>query len=75
MKKINDLLNVLMGSFIGVFVGRAAFVWWNFKTNPELYAMQSAPWHTSMLVEAALTLVLLLVCVVIKAIIKYWMNK
>ena len=70
MKKINDLVNVFMGAFIGVFIGRVFFVVWNFKTSPELYAMQSAPWYTSILVSAVFTLVVLLVCVMIKAIIK-----
>jgi len=64
-----------MGSFLGVFVGHSIFVIWNFKTRPELYAMQSAPWYTSILVYGVLTLAILLVCLVIKAIIKRWIKK
>ena len=70
MQRLNMFLNTIMGAFIGVFIGRVVFGVWNFKTSPELYAMQSAPWYTSILVSAVLTLVVLLVCVVIKVIIK-----
>jgi ABC-type antimicrobial peptide transport system permease subunit len=59
-----------MGAFIGVFIGRGIYVIWDFKTHPELYAVQSAPWYTSILVYGAFTIVVLLVCIVIKAIIK-----
>ena len=71
MKKLNDALNCMMGAFIGVFIGFACFRVWDFQTSPELYAMQSAPWYTSILVYGAVTAVELLVCMVIKGIIKH----
>lgn len=61
--------------FVGVFVGYGVYVVWDFKTRPELYAMQSAPWSTSILVYGAFTVVVLLICFVIKAIIKYKQKK
>jgi ABC-type antimicrobial peptide transport system permease subunit len=70
MKRLNIILNTIMGAFIGVFIGCGIYVIWDFKTHPELYAVQSAPWYTSILVYGAFTIVVLLVCIVIKAIIK-----
>jgi ABC-type antimicrobial peptide transport system permease subunit len=70
MKRLNIILNTIMGAFIGVFIGRGIYVIWDFKAHPELYAVQSAPWYTSILVYGAFTIVVLLVCIVIKAIIK-----
>lgn len=70
MKKLNTILNTIMGVFVGVFIGHGAYVVWDFKTRPELYAMQSAPWYTSILVYGSFTLLVLLVCAAIKAIIK-----
>lgn len=64
-----------MGSFVGVFVGHSICVIWNFKRYPELYAMQSAPWYTSILVYGVMTLVILTVCAVIKIILKHLMKK
>ena len=38
-------LNIIIGSFVGVFIGHGLYVLWDLKTRPELYAMQSAPWY------------------------------
>ena len=75
MKKLNNILNIIIGSFVGVFIGHGFYVLWDFKTRPELYAMQSAPGYTSILVYGAFTLVMLLICFVIKAIIKHKQKK
>ena len=75
MKKVLNLVNGIMGAFIGAFVGRVCFVVWDYKTDPGFYGMQSAPWYTTLLVEGAITLAILLVCVVIKVIIKQYMSK
>lgn len=71
MKKLNTIINTIMGTFVGVFVGHGIYIVWDFKTHPELYAMQSAPWYTSILVYGAFTFVILLICIVVKVIIKY----
>ena len=71
MKKLNNILNIIIGAFVGVFIGHGIYVVGNYKTRPELYAMQSAPWYTSILVYGAFTFVVLLICFVIKAIIKH----
>ena len=44
---------------------------WDFKTHPELYVVQSAPWYTSILIYGVLTIILLLICIVIKVIINH----
>ena len=73
--KLMDVLNATMGAFMGVFLGHGILVVWEYKTRPELYAMQSAPWYTSILVYGAFTVVVLAVCMVIKAIWKYYAKK
>lgn len=70
MKKPHQYLNNVMGAIVGVFLGRGLYVFWNYLTRLELYAMQSAPWYTTLLVHGAVTLALLAVCLVIKAVIK-----
>lgn len=75
MKRLNTFLNTIIGSFIGVFIGHVLWKIWDFKTSPELYAMQSAPWYTSILLYGVVTFVLVLVCVVIKVIIKHKKKK
>ncbi|MBO5281984.1 MAG: hypothetical protein J6B43_02470 [Lachnospiraceae bacterium] len=75
MKKLNHILNIIIGAFGGAFIGHGIYIVWDFKTNPKLYAMQSAPWYTSILVYGVFTLVVLLVCIVIKAIIRHKQKK
>lgn len=75
MKRLNTFLNTIIGSFIGVFIGHVLWKIWDFKTNPQVYAMQSAPWYTSILLYGVVTFVLVLVCVVIKVIIKHKKKK
>ena len=70
MKKINHWLNIIMGSVVSAVVGRGLYFAWDVKTHPELYAMQSAPWHTKIVVDGAFALLVLLICIVIKVIIK-----
>ena len=70
MKKLNQTLNIIMGSSAGIFIGHAIHVFTDFKRHPELYAMQSAPWYTSIVVWGAVTLAVLLVCGLIKVFIK-----
>ena len=69
-KKINSILNIIIGSCIGVFIGHGIYVFWDYKTHPDLYAMQSAPWYTSILLYGLFTIVALIVGIMIKLIIQ-----
>ena len=68
-KKINQILNIIMGSFISVFIGSGLYKYWDFQKYPDLYVIQSAPWYTSILINGLLTLVLLAVCMIVKVIL------
>lgn len=57
MKKVYDFLGLLIGVCIGVFLGHVIFTFWDHHTFPELYAMQSAPWYTSILVRGLFTVI------------------
>ena len=69
LRKLNCFLNIVIGSFIGVFIGFGIYKFWHFKTYPNLYAMQSAPWYTELLLDGALVAVLGVVCIILKLII------
>ena len=75
MKKVNQIINSIIGAFIGVFIGHTIYVIWNYKTYPELYAMQSAPWYTSILVYGIFTFVTLVVGMLLKAVLKRFFGK
>ena len=69
LRKLNCFLNIVIGSFIGVFIGFGIYKFWHFKTYPNLYAMQSAPWYTELLLDGAMVAVLVVVCIILKLII------
>ena len=57
LRKLNCFLNIVIGSFIGVFIGYGIYKFWHFKTYPNLYVMQSAPWYTELLLDGAMVVV------------------
>ncbi len=67
-KKINPILNIIMGSFIGQFIGYGLYGYWHFRKYPDFYIVQSAPWYTSILMRGLFTLVILAICMIIKII-------
>ncbi len=69
LKKVNYILNIVISSLIGVFIGHGLYVFWDYQTHPDLYAMMSTPWYTSILVYLSFTMVTLTVVVVIKLMI------
>ncbi len=69
LKRLNQIINISIGSFIGVFIGHGIYVFWDYRARPDLYAMQSAPWYTSIIVYGLVMLVLLTVAVIAKFII------
>ena len=68
-KKVNQVLNIIMGSFTGVFIGSGIYKYWHFRKYPDLYAVYSAPWYTGILVNGLFTLALLVFCIMIKIIL------
>ena len=75
LKKLNQILNTIIGSFIGVLIGHGIYVLRDFKAHPDLYAMQSAPWYTSILLYGVMTIIVVAIAVIIKLIIRKKIKK
>ncbi len=75
LKKINSCLNILIGGFIGAFIGGSIFRYLDYKNHPELFVMQSAPWYTGIQISGIALIVVLIICVLIKIIIRKKMNR
>jgi len=75
LKKINHIMNIIIGVTIGVFIGSSLYDWWHFNTYPEMYAFYSAPWYTGVLVHGFLALIVLLVTFTIKLLISKQLKK
>lgn len=68
-------MNAVIGAFIGVFIGHGAYVLWDYKAHPGLYAMRSAPWYTSILLYGLVTAAVLAAAVIAKLIIRRKLKK
>ena len=76
MKKWNSTLNTIMIISVAVTIIRAIVDYiYLIILRPDMYAITSFPWYTNSLMYGVITLMLLLICVVIKAIIRYKTNK
>ena len=75
MKMLDLVLNYIIGAFIATFVGNVIYRFWDFKAHPDLYAMQSAPWYTSILLYGVVTIIVVAIAVIIKLIIRKKIKK
>ena len=69
-KKVKQILNVAIGAFIGVFIGHAIYQTVDYITHPALYQFQSAPWYTSIQLQAVFTAVAVGIAVAVKLLIR-----
>lgn len=70
LKRMDWILNIFIGCCTGAFLGHGLYVFWDYQTHSDLYAAQSAPWYTSILILGAVTVLLLAVAVVLKLILR-----
>lgn len=75
LEKLNYILNIVIGSLIGVFIGQSLYDFWDYRARPGLYAMQSAPWYTSIFVRGIFTIAVLIVAVIIKLVVRSRLKK
>ena len=69
--KINTFLNCLIGAFIGVFLARSVYTYWDYKTHPEIYAVSSPPWYTAILLFGVISGAIILGALIVKALIRW----
>lgn len=70
LEKWNKSLNILIGSFIGTFVGHSIYKYFDYRKRPGLYEIQSAPWYTSIQIYGLVSGVVILITVILKLLIK-----
>ena len=76
MKKLNQFLNVLMGSFFGVFIATTIMNYREYLQMPDIYDMRPAPWYCYGALNSFLLFVaVVVICVIIKIIIHRYDKK
>lgn len=69
MNQLNRVLNCIIGGLLGIFLGRAIFLFWNYRVNPKTYALYSALWYYDLIFYGIIVAVLLGTALIIKLII------
>lgn len=75
LKKVNTFINMLMVTFPVIFAVSAVLKYSDYKSHPDLYAAQSAPWYLNIQITGILLVIILIVCVVIKLLIRSKMKE
>ena len=69
-EKISFYFRLFAGCVFGVFLGNGIYRFYDFKTHPDLYVMQSAPWYTSLIPSGVIAIGLIILSLGISAILK-----
>ena len=70
MKKLCGVLKTAIWCLIGVLLGSTIYTVLDYKAHPGLYAVNSAPWYTGIVLGAGVTAALVLVLLVILLVLK-----
>ncbi len=70
LKKWDINLNIIIGSFVGVFIGHCIYRYFDYRSHPELYETWSAPWYTSIQIYGLITGLIVFIAFIIKFLIK-----
>ena len=72
MKKWNQIINAVMLGSLSLPIIRLIIDYVDLIIlRPEVYEIRSAPWYIGGMIYAVITLAVILVCVVIKVILKH----
>ena len=70
MKKLYNTLKVALWCVVGVFIGMSIYQYIDYRQRPDLYALTSAPWYTSIRIGAVFTVVAVLLLLLAIQIVK-----
>ena len=58
---------VIIASIV-VFIGSCIYQYTDYKQHPEIYMLNSAPWYTGLLIQGAISLLIVLICIIVLVI-------
>lgn len=75
LERLNNFLNILIGSLIGVFIAHFIYKYSVFKNldftkHPNLYELQSIPWYTTVIIYGLAIALIIFIAIIIKLLIK-----
>ena len=75
MEKLYRILKIFLWCAIGIFVGQSIYQCYDYYARPGLYASNSAPWYTSILLSGVVTLIIVLLMLLVMWMIQKKLSK
>ena len=69
--RVNQILNTIICCSVGIFIGHGLTVFTDYRRYHDLYAMQSAPWYSSIITYGIFTAVIVVIALMIKAVVAH----
>ena len=71
VNRINRIMNTIICCSIGIFIGHGLTVFTDYRMYHDLYAMQSAPWYSSIITYGIFTAAIVVIALMIKAVVAH----
>jgi hypothetical protein len=72
MKRV---MYIIIGGTFGAYLGNVLFVCFDYKNNPGLYEMYSAPWYAKIIADSLICGAILLVAIAIQLFVCHKIKK
>ena len=69
-RKLDTLMNCMIIGFAVGFLYECVYTVWDYKTHPEFYAVNSAPWYTTLVLFGAVVAAVIAAGVLVKFLIR-----
>jgi hypothetical protein len=70
LQRWNIILNYVIGSFTGVFIGYSIYKYFDYANHSDLYTIQSAPWYIGIQIRGIATAVIISIAFIPKFLLK-----
>ena len=70
MKKLYQILRTAIWCVVGVFAGTSIYQYIDYRQRPDLYALTSAPWYTSIQISGIFTIAVVMLLLLAMQIVK-----
>ena len=69
-RKLDTLMNCMIIGFAAGFVYECVYTVWDYKTHPEFYAVNSAPWYTTLVLFGGIVALVIAAGMLVKFLIR-----
>jgi len=73
--KLKRIMEIVICSAVGVYLGRIIWIWIDYRNNPGIYALYSAPWYTQIIISSVISGLIIFIELILYLFIRYKIKK